>query len=162
MPFFAAGASCPRPKDDDTIAAMIQPPAPPNPLIAPRPPLWLLAIIFAASGLDLLALINLINNLALYRQLSLPFALTGWLTLLVVWLVLLLGLGLALLARRPVAWRLCPLILGGYGVFHWVWLAAFARADYDRGRLAAQAMLTLLLLLPVGWLAWRYRQQGRA
>lgn len=43
-----------------------------------------------------------------------------------------------------------------YGLWSVIWLIAFARSDYAHGRIAFQAAITVVLLLPFWWLHLRH------
>lgn len=50
------------------------------------------------------------------------------------------------------AWRWVAPALTVYGASGVVWLLVFAQSDFGRGRIGFQAMLTVILLVPVWWL----------
>ena len=72
------------------------------------------------------------------------------------WTLLFLWLIFRLLRRPRAAIRSAPPLLTLYGIANVIWLALFARADYDRNRIAFQIVFTGLLLIPV-WLVCRDR-----
>lgn len=120
-----------------------------------RAPLWLALVLALVIAANLIGLAGAVADAPLYRLVSLPFSPVvnvasagGW-TL--VFAVVLVGL----LARRSWAFAWVSPLLTLYGVTGLVFMAVFARADYDRERIGAQAALTVLLLAPVWWTALR-------
>jgi hypothetical protein len=99
-----------------------------------------------------------LENLALYRQLqaSGPPAFRIGLNALIGGALLVTFWGLY--CKELWAFRRFWGIITASLIFQWVWLAWFAQADFDRGRLAFSAVTSLLLAGFVWWLHWRLRK----
>jgi hypothetical protein len=72
-----------------------------------------------------------------------------------IWAILLLVLFIGLLRRRPLAFALIAPLLTVDALIGLLWEIAFVQADYGRVRLGFQALLTVIILAPVWWLAVR-------
>lgn len=60
--------------------------------------------------------------------------------------------------KRSWAFRYFWGIIAASLAVQWLWLAVYAQADFDRGRLAFSAVTSLLLLGLLWWLRWRLRK----
>jgi len=68
------------------------------------------------------------------------------------WAALFADLIMLLLCRPQTAIHLVLPLLMLYGMAGVGWLSLFARSDFDRGRIAFQAVFTAILLVPIAWL----------
>jgi hypothetical protein len=69
-----------------------------------------------------------------------------------IWSAVLLATGAGLWNRHPWARRWLVVVLSNYGAFGVLWMIVFARADFARGRIAFQAVVTALLVGLVAWI----------
>jgi hypothetical protein len=126
---------------------------PPNSkLKAPR---WFLAMILVVIAAHTIDAVGTLANLPLYQSVALPFSPLVKAAIAAIWAILLLVLFVGLLRRRPVAFGLAALLLTVDALAGLLWEIAFVQADYGRGRLGFQAVLTVIILAPVWWLALR-------
>jgi hypothetical protein len=72
------------------------------------------------------------------------------------WMLAFGYLALGTMRGRPGVRRQVAPLLTLYGVWGVLWLLLFARSSYAQGRVAFQAALTVVLLLPFWWLHWRH------
>jgi len=76
-----------------------------------------------------------------------------------VWCVAFAALSLGLLLRSWRAVRLFAPMLSLYALSR-LGMSLLAQSDYDRGRLGAQALLTVLWIGIIYWYAWRLQRQA--
>jgi hypothetical protein len=120
-----------------------------------RNPLWFVvlpAVLCLMSGLGAL---TVIQELPITGALSLPYPTTLRAMLMLAFTLLFAALFLGLLARWQKAYASMPWAVAAYAMGQWLFGALFAQADYDRGRLGIQALVTLFVLIPVFYLAHR-------
>ena len=122
---------------------------------AQRLPRWLLLAISVIVIADALQVIGTLANPAPYLQFTMPFPAIAVIAIAGGWGILLAYLLLDLLRRRQWAYRWLSLLLSVYALTQFLWQFAFFRSDYDRGRLAFQAVINLVALIPIWWLIWR-------
>lgn len=75
----------------------------------------------------------------------------------VVWALVFAGLIVAMYRRPRRAIRWTAPLLSIYGALNVFSLLLFARTNFDRGRIPFQALLTVILLLPIWWLGRKRR-----
>lgn len=120
-----------------------------------RRPRWLIAVFAALAAVNLIGLVAAIRDVPTYRQLNLPFpavlipANNG------LWVVVFGAVAVGLFRRQRWAVRHFASLVTAYAMIRLGWLALFAASDYDRGRLAFQATITALALIPFWGLWWR-------
>ncbi len=73
-----------------------------------------------------------------------------------IWAATFVWLLLGVVRERPGVRRRVAPFLTLYGIWSIFWLIAFARSDFAQGRIAFQAVATVVLLLPFWWLHWRH------
>lgn len=124
----------------------------------PRPwTLWALSLLIAALGVATLALaLDHLRAAAPYRALGVSYPPLLRAALALGWGGGVLALAIGLARRRRWAWRWALPLLSNYGACGVLWMSVYARSSFDRGRIAFQAVLTLILLALLAWvLRWR-------
>lgn len=120
-------------------------------------PRWLMALILALVAANTLDVRETLTDAAQYSAFQLPFLPNLKIAYALLWIAVLLALAINLLRCRAWAFRWVAPLLTLYGIVGLIGQAVFVRSDYGRGRLPFQFALTLILLLPVWWLAIRRR-----
>jgi len=127
-------------------------------------PLWILLLTAGLIIANVLTVTGSWANTSMFGDLPLsyPPALRQIAALVWIGMFALLLFGLLRKSRRAYA-AAAPLI-SLYAAFGLLWLVVFAQADYDRRRVGFQALLSLVLLLPLWWVALRngyvFRRRG--
>jgi hypothetical protein len=127
-------------------------------LKAPRWFLAFLLIVIAAHAIDA---IGTLASMPLYQTLALPFSPVVKATIATIWTILLIVLFVGLLRKHRLAFAVAAPLLTVDAVAGLLWEIAFVQADYGRGRLGFQALLTVIILAPMWWLAVRRRWLAR-
>ena len=120
-----------------------------------RSPRWLIAAVLTLAAANILDVWETLTDAPLYADYPLPFPIILKVVYAGIWAIILLILAVNLLRRRTLALRWTAPLLTLYGLFGLIGQAAFVRADYGRGRLPFQIALTVIVLLPVWWVAIR-------
>lgn len=120
----------------------------------PRPwTLWILCAVLAAIAVINAALAwDHVQRADEYRALGVSYPPLLRAGLALIWAIALGALALGLVQRRRWARRWILVVLSNYGAFGVLWLMIYARSDFDRGRIAFQAVLTALLVALVAWI----------
>ena len=113
-----------------------------------------IALAIILLGIDILGTLGTASH---YAGLGVPFSPTIRIVTAGGWLVILAYLLVDLIGRRRWAFRWVAPLLTLFGLSNLLWQIAFARSDYDRGRIGFTALFTVILLLPLWWTAFRRR-----
>jgi len=119
--------------------------------------LWGLSLIIAALGIINVALaLDHTLNAGHYRDLGVSYPPLLRAALALGWGAGLLACGWGLLRRQRWARRWLLVVVSNYAAFNVLWMVAFARSDFSRGRWAFQATLAVGLVAVLGWvMRWR-------
>jgi tryptophan-rich sensory protein len=120
-----------------------------------RPPLWITAILVLLILASLYSLGGTLASDQHYESLDLPFSSTARIALSLVWLLSFAALLIGALLNKRLTFALIAPLLTIYGVFNLIWSIRFVQSDYGRGALGFQALITIALLVPIWWLAFR-------
>ena len=120
-----------------------------------RCPRWLRLFIAILVGLNLYTVLGTIANRRQLQTFDLPFSLTTRVVFNGFWAIFLLWLLIAAWRRdrRALFW-IGPSVTV-YALSGLVWMFLFTRADYDRGRFGFEIAVTVIVLLPIWWVALR-------
>ncbi len=129
---------------------------------AARRPYWLILLAAIAALANLIGLAGRIADLPRDSGLALPVSPWLGIATTAAWALAFAGLALALWRRASAAaaifWS-APLFTL-YALVGLLALVAFARADYDRGRIGAEVAASSLVLVVVWWRALRVGRPG--
>ena len=124
-------------------------------------PRWLLALILALIAASAVDAVATLRSLPEYQPIGVPFSPVVKAAIAAAWVVVLIGLTLGLLRRRPTAFAWAAPALTIYALAGLLWEITFVQSDYGRGRLGFVALLTVIVLAPVWWNAARKRWLAR-
>jgi hypothetical protein len=116
-------------------------------------PKWLLAAIALVIVANLWTAFGTLSETPEYAMLGMPFPPALRIILSIVWAILLALLFLGLLLHHRIAFVWATPLLSLYGLANLGFQILFARSDYSRGLFPYQLLITLLLLIPVWWVA---------
>ena len=122
-------------------------------------PRWIALAVGALSLFNGLGAWHVLAALPALRELPVQMPLVVLLGLPLVWCVAFAALSLGLLLRSWRAVRLFAPMLSLYALSR-LGMSLLAQSDYDRGRLGAQALLTVLWIGIIYWYAWRLQRQA--
>ncbi len=126
---------------------------------AKRGPLWIILFVGGVIVLNLIGLLGLIADGPLYAIAKPAFSPLARAAL-AIWWIATLGIVLTgLLRRRTWALTWAGLLLTLYAVVGILGEILFARADYDRGGIGFQIVVSVILLAPIWWV-WQRRRRA--
>lgn len=136
---------------------MSKPPVPPPVRYRLMP--WSRHIVVALTLVNGITAIQTLNDLSVQSSLGISYPPLLRAVAAALWTGMFVWLTFGMFRRSSRAIRLFAPIVTAYSLFALLWLIMFARSDFDRGRAAFQAALTLIILTPIWW--WRVRVPRR-
>ncbi len=121
-------------------------------------PLWIIVVVGAVILLNLIGLLGLMADGPLYAVVSPAFPPLLRAALAIWWIASLSVVLIGLLRRRPWALTWLGPLLTLYAALGILGEVVFARADYDRGGIGFQILVSGILLAPIWWVSLRRRR----
>jgi hypothetical protein len=120
-----------------------------------KAPIWLLILLAALVAANVYTIVGTIDNAGMIASLSLPFAPGMRMAIAAVWILLLSALLIGLVRARQYAFIWAAPLLTLYALVGLAWDGIFVQSSYSRGSQSFDALVTLIGLGSVWWVAIR-------
>jgi hypothetical protein len=127
-----------------------------------RAPWWLDIMLFVLISAKAIEVVVTLSNLTVLDALPLPFSPIVRVIFAGYWLVTLIVCTVGLWHQARWVFRWTVPVITFYALTHVLWQVLFFRSDFDRGRLAFQIVISILLVLPLWAIAWQRGWLSRA
>ncbi len=122
-----------------------------------KAPIWLLILLAGLVAANVYTIVGTMDNGAVIASLSLPFAPGIRMAIAAVWILLLSSLLIGLVREKHYAFMWAAPLLTLYALVGLAWNGIFVQSSYSRGSQSFDAVVTLIGLTPVWWVAIRRR-----
>jgi hypothetical protein len=118
-------------------------------------PLWFYPTLLFLIVFNLYTVIGTVLQEAQYRILDIQFSPVLRIVVSGLWVIVFCALLRGLALRQPLAFMWIVPVMSLYGMANLAGSIVFARSDYSRGQVGFQVIGTVIVLLPLWWIALR-------